>query len=206
MNSTYICLREGKCRLDNKPLDFDALGISGHHNHVNALTAALMVGDLSGRPTHELLPLIKGHKALAYRCEVVFDDGQRKIINDSKSTNIDSTIAALSMARRPMVLLMGGQGKGESYTPLTAHSLGIKLLLTFGASRETIAADTRDKIDTETFEKMRAAVLRALQVASDNKWDIIFSPGCASFDEFKNFEHRGAVFNELLAAFNAEKK
>ncbi len=204
-NATYICLDHGKCVLNTKPVDFEALGVLGHHNQVNALTAALMVGAISGKPLDVLLPLVSAYKPLAYRCEVVFDDGHRKIVNDSKSTNLESTIAALSVANQPLILLMGGQGKGESYTSLTSNSNSIKCLITFGASREEIAKDARDQISTVVFEKMQAAVLHALQVASDNKWNIIFSPGCASFDEFKNFEHRGAVFNELVDAFVARK-
>jgi UDP-N-acetylmuramoylalanine--D-glutamate ligase len=74
----------------------------------------------------------------------------------------------------------------------------ISLLITFGASGKEIASQAEPGLSVERFEKMAPAVLRALSLASDNKCDIIFSPGCASFDEFKNFEHRGAVFSQMV--------
>ena len=77
----------------------------------------------------------------------------------------------------------------------------IHLLITFGASGATIAEDAPPMIMREVFSKMEAAVLRALQLARDNHLDVIFSPGCASFDEFRNFEHRGQEFNRLVELF-----
>ena len=221
-NCTYLALDLGKCEVQGKLLDFESLGIMGNHNQVNSLMAVYMAlhmavykaadvgaarrgdGPPTGPNVAELLKLVAGFRPLPYRCEVVFDDGVRKIVNDSKSTNLESTVAAVTVSTRPLILLMGGQGKGESYLSLSSKSASIRCLVTFGASREEIARDTRDKINTVVFEKMQDAVLHALRVASDNSWDVVFSPGCASFDEFNNFEHRGAVFSEIVAAFNVQ--
>jgi UDP-N-acetylmuramoyl-L-alanyl-D-glutamate--2,6-diaminopimelate ligase len=199
-SASYIRVDGGECVVEGQSIDFRSLNIFGHHNHVNALTAALMVSNLTNRPPSSLLPLVARYKPLPYRCEIIFDDGLRKIVNDSKSTNLESTVAALSIAGRPAILLMGGQGKGESYVGLRDMLAVLKHMVVFGASREAIAKDA--PVPAVIFEKMRDAVLHALEIARDNQWDIIFSPGCASFDEFNNFEHRGDVFNALVTEFN----
>lgn len=77
----------------------------------------------------------------------------------------------------------------------------IKKLIVFGASRADIARDASTFIDAEQHEGMRSAILSAMKLAMDDKIDVLFSPGCASFDEFKNFEHRGEIFNQIVASF-----
>jgi len=201
--ANYLNLVDGLCHLDGKLIDLNTLGIVGAHNHANALMAAFMASEIKGQRPETLLPYLANFRSLSYRCEVVFKDDSRIIVNDSKSTNLESTLSALSMVRRPAVLLMGGQGKGESYLDLNKNKERLQLLIVFGASKDAIAGDAPQGVAVASFAKMRDAVLHGLQVARDNKCDLIFSPGCASFDEFKNFEHRGAVFNELVKVFNS---
>ncbi len=201
--ANYIKVTGGLCHLEGRTIDLSSSGASGAHNQVNALMAAIMAAQVTGRPVESLLPLLSSYRPLTYRCEVIFSGNGRIIVNDSKSTNLESTISALSMVRKPAVLLMGGQGKGESYIALAGKKQLLRLLVTFGASRDAIKADAPDGLTVSSFEKMRDAVLHGLRIARDNNCDLIFSPGCASFDEFKNFEHRGAVFSELVQAFNS---
>jgi UDP-N-acetylmuramoylalanine--D-glutamate ligase len=202
----FIELIEGRAKLRGKFIALSMFGLSGVHNQLNGLAACLLVESVRGADPLESLALLRDYRGLPFRCEVVFDNGSLKIINDSKSTNLESTLVALTAASKPVILLMGGQGKGESYKPLTARLSNIRSLIVFGASRDAIAHDVSESLSCEKHEKMEAAVLRALDLARDNKCDIIFSPGCASFDEFKNFEDRGETFNKLVIANNLLRK
>ena len=201
----FTVIKAGHCRVDGIEIDLESFGLKGSHNQLNGLTAAIICGHRTATAASSWLPELVYYKPLPYRCELVFEDDERIIVNDSKSTNLESTLAALSVAKKPAILLMGGQGKGESYQPLLSVRDRIKHLIAFGASRDEIVRDAPKGIQTDSFEKMSDAVLRALELAGDNKWDVIFSPGCASFDEFKNFEQRGLVFNQLVADFHRVK-
>lgn len=192
-------------QLADREIDLSAYRLIGRHNYFNAVAAALLAAHRLGVDFTDLLPGLSLFKGLPFRCEVVFHEHGRLIVNDSKSTNLESTLVAMSVASRPGILLMGGKGKGESYKGLAAARDKIKLLITFGASRHEIMRD-QEEIPSESFEKMGDAVLRALQLARDNNLDVIFSPGCASFDEFRNFEHRGEIFNELVSRFHGSQK
>ena len=202
-NARYLALDDGICHLNGRLLDINSFGISGAHNHVNALMAALIGAEGTDRAPETLLPLLAGYRPLKFRCEVVYRTKSRIVVNDSKSTNLESTLSALSMVKSPAVLIMGGQGKGESYRGLDSRRQLLRYLITFGASRDAISHDAPEGVSVKSFEKMRDAVLHGLQLARDNNCDLIFSPGCASFDEFRNFEHRGDVFNELVSCFCA---
>lgn len=191
-------IHDGQLSFGNWRLDFEQIGVRGEHNHLNAFVAMMLAAHVSGINAQTFAPLLRQYKGLPYRCETIFDNGERIIVNDSKSTNLESTLAALSLAIRPAILLMGGQGKGESYQDLSKAKNKIATLIAFGFSAGEIARDSPTGVCVEQYEKMAPAVLRAINLARDNKWDIIFSPGCASFDEFKNFEHRGAVFTQMV--------
>lgn len=193
-----IDIKDGRCNIGGLRFDFRDFGVFGLHNQCNAIFAGLMVQSLNNRPLSDCFELLKRFPGLPYRCQLVYENQHLRVINDSKSTNLESTLSALTMARRPTILLMGGQGKGESYAGLEASKSKIHTLITFGASAGQIAADTSTFLTAEVFEKMGASVLHALRQARDNKLDVLFSPGCASFDEFKNFEERGEVFNQLV--------
>ena len=202
----FIELSGGRAKLRGTFISLLQFGLLGVHNQLNGLVASLLLESVRGADALESLARLRDYRGLPFRCEVVFDDGSLKIINDSKSTNLESTLAALSVAAKPVILLMGGQGKGESYKALATRLSNIRSLIVFGASRDAIAQDVSGSLSCEKCEKMEAAVLRALELARDNKCDILFSPGCASFDEFKNFEERGENFNRLVVANNPLKK
>jgi UDP-N-acetylmuramoylalanine--D-glutamate ligase len=189
----------GQLEFGGWQLQFNHLGIQGEHNQFNAFAAVILASHVMGISPQELMPILRQYKGLPYRCEVVFEDGQRTIINDSKSTNLESTLAAMSMAKRPVILMMGGQGKGEPYDDLSQVKDKIATLITFGHSSRIIADQSPGGVPVESFDKMAPAVLRALNLAKHHNLDVIFSPGCASFDEFRNFEHRGAVFTQMVA-------
>jgi UDP-N-acetylmuramoyl-L-alanyl-D-glutamate--2,6-diaminopimelate ligase len=194
----WINLSAGRAIIGGKSFDLGEFGLIGSHNQLNAIFASIMLETLFNISPRDSFQALRRFKGLPYRCQTVLDSSELKIINDSKSTNLESTLSALSMMSRPAILMMGGQGKGESYAPLASARSKIQTLITFGASGRTIAAQAPHGLKCEFFEKMKDATLHALHLARDNKWDILFSPGCASFDEFKNFEDRGATFSRIV--------
>jgi UDP-N-acetylmuramoylalanine--D-glutamate ligase len=193
-----IDLINGRAVVGGQTFNLSEFGLVGSHNHLNAVFSSIMIETLFGVSLRDSFQLLKSFKGLPYRCETVLDSSELKIINDSKSTNLESTLSALSMMSRPVILMMGGQGKGESYAPLAEARGKIQTLITFGASAETIASEAPEGLKCQIFKKMGDATLHALRLARDNKWDILFSPGCASFDEFRNFEDRGATFSRIV--------
>jgi UDP-N-acetylmuramoyl-L-alanyl-D-glutamate--2,6-diaminopimelate ligase len=198
-NVRVIRLSDNRAEFDGITIDFNNLHISGIHNQMNTLMAALLAQTVTPQtPIFDLVQLACRFKTLPFRCELIFDQGGVKIFNDSKSTNLESTLAAMSLARKPAILLMGGQGKGEPYHPLDSVKDKIKILMTFGASGKTIASQAPSDMAIQNFPAMADAVAAACQLAQELGCDIVFSPGCASFDAFRNFEHRGQIFNQLV--------
>ncbi len=179
--------------------DLKDFTLSGTHNAVNAAFCLATVQHLLSLPLPAITAGISGFSGLPYRCQIVGKTAQgHTIINDSKSTNLESTLIALSACDRPVVLLMGGAGKGESYKNLDQTKQKIAALISFGASREEIKRDAPHGIICADFLQMQDAVEHATSLATKLNCGILFSPGCASFDEFRNYEHRGEEFNRLI--------
>ena len=149
--------------------------------------------------------MIDDFKGLPFRCQLVGTLEGHPVFNDSKSTNCESTVAALAGIKAPVVLMMGGKGKGESYLPVIAWRQNVAALVCFGESGQSIADELSlalkaTGIDTTTHRSMREAAADAVAKSRRLNCGILFSPGCASFDEFRNFEHRGQEFNDAIAA------
>jgi UDP-N-acetylmuramoylalanine--D-glutamate ligase len=190
--------------VDGHAINWEEIGCYGQHQKFNALASLLAVRHTNAEFSFaEILSAISRYKPLPYRCEVIFSNGARKIVNDSKSTNVESTLAAMSLCSKPAILMMGGQGKGEPYGPLKEAANMIGHFITFGASGTVIAREVESFLKAENFSSMREAAMRALEISKSKNMDIVFSPGCASFDEFRNFEHRGEEFSKIVKQFNS---
>lgn len=180
-------------------------GVNGRHNEINAEIAVHLASRATGNEDfRRLAKHLHDFRGLPYRCQKVGAINGHAVINDSKSTNCESTVAALAGLDVPVVLLMGGKGKGESYAPVLTRRSGIKALVCFGESGQSIANELSltlraDGISTTTHRSMKDAVRDALGLARQFNCGILFSPGCASFDEFRNFEHRGQEFNDAIS-------
>jgi len=175
--------------------------LKGIHNVENAMAAALMAlaagvsADTVQEVFNEFTPMEHRIEPFAYHKGVMY-------INDSKATNLDSTVTALkSFEKIPVIwLILGGRDKGASYEILTPYvKTYCKKILTIGESM--------DKIERElgkNFPLMRCGTLeKAVEMAMQNaqKGDVVLlSPACSSFDQFKNFEQRGKIFKRLVNA------
>jgi UDP-N-acetylmuramoylalanine--D-glutamate ligase len=171
--------------------------ISGRHNHANALAAAI-TAVAAGADTESVRVGLRTFGGLEHRLESVVESDGILWINDSKATNIGSTIVALQSLTRPTVLLLGGRHKGESYTKLVpwlgAH---VRDVIAFGEAAGRIESDlaTHAKVHRvdgsfETVIDRAAAVARPGDV-------ILLSPACSSYDMFRNYEERGHRFKQL---------
>ena len=189
------CLRLGNQAL----LPRDELGLLGDHNVANALAAALAVQTAGVTPA-QIVAGLRTFQALPHRLEPVREVAGVRWINDSKATNIASTVVAIEAMDRPFVLLLGGRHKGEPYTRL-APLLNAKcrLVIAYGESGDLIERDLGGKVPLErgtTFQDVMARARRAAQPGDA----VLLSPACSSYDMFKNYEERGATFRRIVEA------
>ena len=175
------------------------LGLLGDHNVANALAAALAVRE-AGVPLAAIGEGLRSFRPLAHRLEPVREVGGVRWINDSKATNIASTVVAVEAMDRPFVLLLGGRHKGEPYTrlgPLLREKC--RLVITYGEAGPLVAQDLGGQVPLErgaTFEDIVARARRAARPGDA----VLLSPACSSYDMFKNYEERGATFRKLVEA------
>jgi len=173
------------------------LGLLGDHNVANALAAALAVREAGVTPD-VIGTGLRSFRALPHRLEPVREVGGVRWINDSKATNIASTVVAVEAMDRPFVLLLGGRHKGEPYTrlvPLLKDKC--RLVIAYGEAGPLVAQDLARLVPLErgtTFEDVVARARRAAQPGDA----VLLSPACSSYDMFKNYEERGATFRKLV--------
>jgi UDP-N-acetylmuramoylalanine--D-glutamate ligase len=168
------------------------------HNRLNGTFALLAVSHVTGEAPESLIPHLNDFKGLPHRCELVGYIGGKSIINDSKSTNVESTLVALSSQDQPVILMMGGQGKGEPYSPILEKKSIISALVTFGPTGDVIAKELQGQLEIFSFPTLDAATKGISGIINRYHHPILFSPGCASFDEFSNYEHRGEFFRKAM--------
>ena len=180
------------------------LVLLGDHNVANALAAALavMAADENHRTAEaraRIAGSLRAFRALEHRIEPAGSYAGVEWINDSKSTNVASTLVALAGMRRPTVLLLGGRHKGEPYTALADElRRTVKVVLAYGEAAPLIAADLHDVVRVEqlpgtSFDRV---IVRARAVASSGD-AVLLSPACSSYDMFDNYEQRGREFKRL---------
>ena len=176
------------------------LHIVGAHNQMNAL-AAMALCDAVDVPRAAQLAVLRRFTGLPHRCQFVREHQGVRWINDSKATNVGSTLAAVAglaeSVQGKLILLAGGQGKGQDFAPLQALlGHGIDVMLCFGQDAELLCALGPQ---TERVADLAGAVARAQQLAQPGDW-VLLAPACASLDMFKNFEERGVRFASLVEA------
>jgi UDP-N-acetylmuramoylalanine--D-glutamate ligase len=174
--------------------------LRGQHNVENVL-AATACALWTGMAPSAIRRGIAAFRGVAHRIERVHDDRGVVYYNDSKGTNVDSTIKALQSFTEPIVLIAGGKGKGQDFGPLAEAARGrVRHAVLIGQDRDRIrAAFEPAGIPVEDAESMDEAVRRAREAARVGDV-VLLSPACASFDMFRNFEHRGDVFRAVVRA------
>jgi UDP-N-acetylmuramoylalanine--D-glutamate ligase len=188
---------------DRYLLPLGQLPISGLHNAANALAALALCQGIGLDPV-ALLPALRSFRGLPHRVEPVAEIGNVAYYDDSKGTNVGATVAALEGLGRPVVVILGGDGKGQDFSPLKAaiarHGRAAVLI---GRDGPLIgAAITGCGVPVVTAADMAEAV--AIAAAHARAGDaVLLSPACASFDMFRNYEHRAQVFVEAVRCLGA---
>jgi UDP-N-acetylmuramoylalanine--D-glutamate ligase len=149
---------------------------------------------------NKLVRAIKNFKGLKYRQQIIFENKNILVINDSKSTSYSSSIEMLKKSKNTYWLLGGIPKQGDKFNLSKKYYKNIKGFI-FGKKYKKFSIDLRNKIKFKTFSNLKEALIRVLhEIKKDNsaKKIILLSPAAASFDSFKNFEDRGSYFNELI--------
>ena len=188
-------LRLGKAEL----LRRDELRLLGDHNVANALAAALAVRE-AGVPPARIGEGLRSFRALPHRLEPVGEVHGVLWINDSKATNVASTVVAVEAMDRPFVLLLGGRHKGEPYTRLIPLLEGrCRLVIAYGEAGPLVGQDLAGVVPLEQGTSFEDVVARARRAARPGD-AVLLSPACSSYDMFRNYEERGTVFRRLAEA------
>lgn len=174
-------------------LSLSELKLAGLHNAANAL-AALALGEAMGLPMAAMLTTLRRFGGLPHRCQWLAQQDGVNWYNDSKATNVGAAVAAVNGMSGQVVLLAGGEGKGQDFSPLRealAHKGRAALL--FGRDAPLIAAALDGVVPVERVASLRQAVraARSLAQAGDA---VLLAPACASFDQFHGYEDRGEQF------------
>lgn len=185
-------------------MNADDIPLSGEHNIYNALFA-VAVARLMGVNDKTIERAIIGFKGVPYRTQLVAENNGVKFVNDSKATNTASTITAIRAAKCPVVLILGGSEKGESYDKLFEEikNSAVKHVVLTGRSRRNMlaAADKAGYSDLTVCADFDCAVKIAAMVAKSGD-EVLLSPACASFDAFNGYEERGERFNAIVESLN----
>lgn len=171
------------------------LGMTGRHNTANAL-AALALGTAAGLPIPPMLTVLRRFQGLPHRCQRVASRHGVTYINDSKATNVGATLAAITGLRgaENLVLIAGGQGKGQDFAPLASALPGaVRQLILMGEDAPVIGDAVGGAVPVLFATGLNAAVSAAAEVARPGDI-VLLSPACASFDMFRGFADRGEQF------------
>jgi UDP-N-acetylmuramoylalanine--D-glutamate ligase len=184
-------------------LPVSELPLAGLHNAANAM-AALALCTSIGFDADALLPALRSFRGLPHRVEKIAELDGVIWYDDSKGTNVGATVAALQGLGRKVVLILGGDGKGQDFSPLTSavtqHASAVILIGRDGPliGKAIYAAG----VALENASDMEDAVHRAHALARPGD-AVLLSPACASFDMFRNYEHRAQVFIAAVRALDA---
>ncbi len=205
--SSSTRLREGMF-IDGESLRYRSAGVDetypvrsirlrGTHNMENVM-AAVLAAKRCGCPHGKIVDVLEVFEGIPHRVEFAGTVDGVAYYDDSKGTNVDAVYRALESFPGPVILLLGGRYKGGDFGILSELMREkVKMLITFGEAGKKIGAAIGGITRTETADNMIDAVV----IARDNSTPgdvVLLSPGCSSFDEFKNYEQRGSVFKAMV--------
>ena len=172
----------------------DIMGKVDNPNYLAAMQAAKALG-ISGDICFKVFAEFKG---VEHRLEFVRDLGGVDFINDSKSTTVEAGRWALERSLKPLVMICGGLDKHLDYSPLKSLvAKKVKHMIAIGQARDIMKSTFGDVVAVDTFISLEEAIKTARKIAKSGDC-VLLSPMCASFDMFKDYEHRGRCFKEIV--------
>ncbi|OGD17040.1 MAG: UDP-N-acetylmuramoylalanine--D-glutamate ligase [Candidatus Aminicenantes bacterium RBG_16_63_14] len=186
----WVVVRDGE---PERVLRASRVPLPGAHNLENVLAAAL-IGRLLGVPAPTLGRSILAFRGLEHRLEDVLRVGGVRFVNDSKATTVDATLKALASFDRPIVLILGGRGKGGDFSPLRKEvRRRVRSVVLVGEAADKIEAALGGVVPVARVSTYRDVVRTAFEKAA--RGDVVLlAPACTSWDMFKNFEERGRTY------------
>ena len=188
---------------DTEFVNFQDLSMSGIHNQENVIAALELISrvvQLDNAKLSSLSRALKNFSPGEHRVQKVYERNEISFIDDSKGTNPAAVIAAIKSIpgnTSNIRLILGGLDKGMDFSPLKNLSSRITKAYILGACREKIFYSLKDSLDCEMFNDFDSCVLAASKDAEPGE-TVLLSPGCASWDMFKNYKERGKRFQQLV--------
>ncbi len=200
------CVRQGRVLFrdsagEREIMLVSEISLKGAHNVENVL-AAVCIGALLGCEAEKIRGAVRNFKAVEHRLEYVATVGGVEYYNDSKATNVDATIKALESFPANIHLILGGKDKGSDYSVLNdLMRERVKRVYLIGAAAEKIETQIVSSksagVEIVQAGTLESAIKRAASVAQPGDI-VLLAPACASFDQFRSYEHRGQVFKTAV--------
>jgi len=189
-----------------KLMPVEELGVPGRHNAANALAAMALCHEV-GIAAEPMVDALRAFTGLPHRMQSVAERDGVVFYDDSKGTNVGATVAALNGLTSRCVLIAGGDGKGQDFSPLAEPvSARARAVVLIGRDRERIAAALgATGVALIRADTLDAAIRLAFDVAARGD-AVLLSPACASYDMFRSYVHRGEEFARLARAFAQESR
>jgi UDP-N-acetylmuramoylalanine--D-glutamate ligase len=165
---------------------------------IEDMLAAALVGRFLGVKTKTMEDVFSTFKVIHHRFEHVADVDGVSFIDDSKATNVGALEKALSTLNSRVILILGGKDKGGDFSGIARRYKGnIKKAYIIGEATGRITGEISGIVETVAAHDMKEAVAQAYASAAPGD-TVLLSPGCASFDMFNSYAHRGEVFQECI--------
>ena len=155
-----------------------------------------------GIKKENIFKAIKNFKGLEHRFEFLKSFNSIDYINDSKSTNVDSTVKALKSITKKVVLILGGIPKENDFNEILLYKSKILKIVVYGEAKDMIYDSLSQEVEVLKIHSFDDAVHLAIKNAIKDSV-VLLSPGCASFDQFNNYEERGIKYKNIIERFYA---
>jgi len=189
----------------SRVIHVDDIGIRGPHNLQNC-AAAVVAASLMGVPPNVMNDTLRSFKGVEHRLEKVDRVAGIDFVNDSKATNVDAVCFALQSIETPLYLIGGGRDKGGKFEELIQYGKGkVKGVILIGEARDKMFEALGQEFSAEFAGSLEEAVRMGFEKAEPGE-TVLLSPGCASFDMFDDYEHRGRVFKKAVAGLRNGKQ
>ena len=172
--------------------------LEGHFNNQNILIAYMCCKILK-LSENNFLEVIKSFKGLPFRSSIIFNSKRLKIVNNSKSTNLNSTINSIKNYNN-IYLILGGIAKEKNFEIISKYKKNLNCVYTFGKSGFFIEKKLKKELIVKRSQNLKLVIKKVLKDIKNNTnlSTILFAPACSSYDQYKDFEERGIHFNQLI--------
>jgi len=182
---------------NEKIVDLKDIRLKGNHNYENIM-CAIAIAKQFNVSNKDIANVLLNFYGVEHRLEFVKKVNGKSFYNDSKATNVDSTIIALSSFNCPTVLILGGLDRGHSFEPLVPYMNNVSFVVCYGETKDRIEQFCiANEIKCYKYDNLKESVEFAYKSSTEGDV-ILLSPACASWDQYKCFEDRGTEFKQII--------